>query len=509
MRKWLVRLIVCICHRSRILIRHAVWLKCPPEVPPLPSYRTALFWFRRDLRDGDNAGLYYALRSAEKVFCAFVFDREILDALPARADRRVEFIHGSVAQLAHALERRGGNLVVLHDRARTAIPALAARLGVDAVFANGDYEPDAEARDRAVEAALTAAGRRFHRAKDQAIFEKDELLTRAGRPFTVYTPYKNAWLGKVDDFYVEAYPVENHVRALAAAPDAGGIPSLEALGFERTNLAELPIGTGMEGAARLLEDFEERIDAYDEARDFPAIKGPSYLSVHNRFGTVSMRKLARLARSVDSEGARTWLSELIWRDFYFQFLWHHPRVAREAYRAEYAALDWPGTDEHFRAWCEARTGYPIVDAAMRQINATGFMHNRLRMVVASFLAKDLLVDWRRGERYFADHLNDYDLAANNGGWQWAASTGCDAQPYFRIFNPVTQSDKFDPGGRFIRRYLPELARVPEEHIHAPWTMPEAAQREAGCVIGRDYPAPIVDHAVQREKALALYGRAKP
>ena len=475
----------------------------------MPAYRSALFWFRRDLRDVDNVGLYYALRSAERVFCAFVFDRAILDALPCRKDRRVEFIHASVAQLARSLDRRGGSLLVVHDHARTAIPALAAQLGVDAVFANGDYEPDAEARDRAVEAALTTAGRRFHRAKDQAIFEKDELLTRAGRPFTVYTPYKNAWLGKADEFYLQSYPVENHVKALAVAPGAVPFPSLEALGFERTNLRELPVGTGMEGAAALLEDFVARIDAYDEARDFPAVKGVSYLSVHNRFGTVSIRELARRARAAGSGGANKWLEELIWRDFYFQILWHHPRVATESFRAEFARLEWPGSDAHFRAWCEARTGYPIVDAAMRQINATGFMHNRLRMVAASFLAKDLLVDWRRGERYFADHLNDYDLAQNNGGWQWAASTGCDAQPYFRIFNPVTQSDRFDPGGRFIRRYLPELARVPDEFVHAPWTMPRAVQAEAKCVIGRDYPAPIVDHAVQREKALALYGRARP
>ena len=508
MRKWLVRLIVCIGHRSRILIRQAVWLNRPPEVPPLPAYRSALFWFRRDLRHEDNAGLYYALRSAERVFCAFVFDREILDPLPSRRDRRVEFIHGSVAQLARALEAAGGSLLVLHDAATAAIPRLARALGVDAVFTNGDYEPAAEARDAAVEKALAADGRRFHRAKDQAIFEKDELLTQAGRPFTVFTPYLRSWLGKLDDFYVEAYPVANHHRALARPALERPLPALEALGFERTNLGSLPIGIGMEGAAKLLEDFTPRLGDYAEARDFPAVRGVSYLSVHNRFGTVSIRQLARLARAHEGEGASTWLSELAWRDFYFQFLWHHPRVAREAYRLEYANLEWPGSDAHFEAWREGRTGYPLVDAAVRQLAQTGFMHNRLRMIAASFLSKDLLLDWRRGERHFADQLNDFDLAANNGGWQWAASTGCDAQPYFRIFNPVAQSEKFDPGGRFIRRYVTELARMPDEHVHAPWLAPEAVQREAGCVVGRDYPAPIVDHAAQREKALALYGRAK-
>jgi deoxyribodipyrimidine photo-lyase len=472
----------------------------------LPAYRSALFWFRRDLRDYDNAGLYYALRSAERVLCVFVFDREILDLLPTPADRRVEFIHASVGQLARGLEKHGGSLIVLHDAARTAIPALAHELGVDAVFANIDYEPDARARDDAVAASLEKQGRRFHRAKDQAIFERDEILTQAGRPFTVFTPYKNAWLKLVDDFYVEAYAVGNHVGALARAPRESPLPPLATLGFEPTGLDRLGIEPGMGGARKLLADFERRIDDYDRARDFPAVKGVSYLSVHNRFGTVSIRELARLARSRAGNGAATWLSELIWRDFYFQVIWHHPRAARESFKAEYANLDWPNDGKLFAAWCEARTGYPLVDAAMRQINMTGFMHNRLRMVVASFLTKDLLVDWRWGERYFARHLIDFDLAANNGGWQWAASTGCDAQPYFRIFNPVSQSEKFDPQGKFIRRYLPELARVDDRFIHAPWLMDAAAQKEAGCTIGRDYPAPVVDHSVQRGKALALYKR---
>ncbi len=489
-----------------MLILHAVWLKCPHEVP-LPAYRSALFWFRRDLRDRDNAGLYYALRSAQRVYCAFVFDREILDALPSKADRRVEFIHDSLGELARSLEKAGGALWVLHGEARSAVPALAQQLGVDAVFANGDYEPAATDRDAEVERALAAAGRRFHRAKDQAIFEKDEILTQAGKPFVVFTPYRNAWLAKVEDFYLQAYPVEKHTSALARPPELPRRPSLEQLGFERTNLGDFPVATGMSGARVLLGDFAARMEHYRAARDFPAVKGVSYLSVHNRFGTISIRELARTARAQAGEGAATWLSELVWRDFYFQVLWHHPRVAREAFQARYAGLEWPNDEELFEAWCAGRTGYPLVDAAMRQINTTGFMHNRLRMVVASFLTKDLLVDWRRGERYFAHNLNDFDLAANNGGWQWAASTGCDAQPYFRIFNPVAQSQKFDPEGKFIRRYLPELGKVPDKFIHAPWTMPSFTQQEAGCLIGRHYPAPIVDHAVQRVKALALFGRA--
>ena len=473
----------------------------------MPAYRSALFWFRRDLRDEDNAGLYYALRSAERVYCAFVFDREILDALPSRTDRRVEFIHAALTELAESLARRGGSLIVLHDTARTAIPALAQRLGVDAVFTNVDYEPAARSRDEAVGLALEAQGRRFHRAKDQAIFERDEIVSKSGRPYTVYTHYKKAWMAMLDDFYVARYPVERNVRALAPAPFVSALPSLEAIGFKPAGIEELGIVPGMVGARMLAADFAKRIGKYDQARDFPAVKGVSYLSVHNRFGTVSIRSLARLARSRRGRGAATWLSELAWRDFFFQVLWYFPRVAREAFQARYANIEWPNDERLFAAWREGRTGYPLVDAGMRQLNTTGYMHNRLRMVVASFLAKDLLVDWRWGERYFAERLNDFDLAANNGGWQWAASTGCDAQPWFRIFNPVAQSERFDPGGAFIRRYVPELVRVADRLIHAPWTMDASAQRAAGCVIGRDYPAPVVDHAVQRARALELYGRA--
>ena len=472
----------------------------------MPTYDSALHWFRRDLRDDDNAGLFHALKSARRVHCAFVFDREILDPLGDRADRRVEFIRESVAELQASLRARGGDLIVVHDVARGAIPELARKLGVDAVFANGDYEPDALARDEAVRAALASDGRRMHLAKDQAIFEKDEVLTQAGKPYTVFTPYRNAWLAKLEPFYLKAYPVEAYSGSLAPPVSPTPVPALEALGFASAGLGALRLATGMSGARAALADFAKRIARYADARNFPAVKGVSYLSVHNRFGTVSIRALARLAAKRASAGAQAWLSELIWRDFYFQILWHYPGVAATAFRTEYGAIEWPNDAALFAAWREARTGFPLVDAAMRQLNNTGYMHNRLRMVTASFLAKDLLVDWRWGERYFAARLNDFDLAANNGGWQWAASTGCDAQPYFRIFNPVLQSEKFDPRGAFIRRYLPELARIPDAFIHQPWTLPALEQERAGCIIGRDYPAPVVDHAVQREKALALYQR---
>jgi deoxyribodipyrimidine photo-lyase len=467
---------------------------------------TALVWFRRDLRDYDHAALYHALKAHARVFCAFCFDTEILEALPAGANRRVAFIRHSVAELDGALRGRGGGLIVLHGRARDEIPRLAARLGAGAVYANHDYEPAAIDRDAAVARALADAGRELRTFKDQVIFEKDEVLTAAGSPYTVFTPYKRAWLKKLDAFYLRAYPVQKYAHALAAPPESAQ-PALADLGFGPTHLRELPVPTGMSGAQRLLADFLDRIRAYHESRDYPAVKGPSYLSVHLRFGTVSIRELAGRAHAEGGRGAETWLSELVWRDFYFAVLHHFPHVVGQAFKRELEHVEFENDAAKWRAWCEGRTGYPLVDAAMRQINQTGYMHNRLRMVAASFLVKDLHVDWRRGESYFAEHLNDFDLAANNGGWQWAASTGCDAQPYFRIFNPVTQSEKFDPEGKFIRRYVPELARVPGKHIHAPWTMRPVDQEAAGCVIGRDYPAPVVDHDRARRVTLERYGRA--
>ena len=468
---------------------------------------SALVWFRRDLRATDHAALHSALKAYPVVHCAFVFDREILDTLASRADRRVEFIHACVTELREVLRAAGGGLHVLHDRARDAIPRLARELGVEAVYANHDYEPQAVERDAAVEKSLEALGIAFRTRKDQVIFERDEVLTRTGTPFSVFTPYKNAWLAKLDAFFCKAYPVGKYAANLARPPDRE-IPSLEALGFERTNLAALAIPAGASGAQALLAEFATRLPKYAERRDYPAQKGPSYLSVHLRFGTVSIRELVARSRKGAGKGAATWLSELIWRDFYFMILFNHPHVVERAFRPEYDQLQWDDREDLFSAWCEARTGYPLVDAAMRQLNQTGYMHNRLRMVTASFLTKDLGIDYRRGERYFAEKLNDFDLAANNGGWQWAASTGCDAQPYFRIFNPVTQSERFDAEGRFIRRYVPELAAVPGKSIHAPWTMDAAAQALASCVIGRDYPAPVVDHAVARMRTLERFGKVR-
>ncbi len=486
------------------------------------KYQAGLMWFRRDLRVEDNAALHYALKSCGKVFCAFIFDRDILDSLP-RADRRVEFIHASLLDLDTQLEQlgsrhgiSGAGLLVEHATASQAIARLATELSVDALFANHDYEPQALARDAEVEALLAAKGVAFHTFKDHVIFEKSEILTLTNKPYSVFTPYKNGWLRKVDAYYLSPYEIEKHAAALAEMPPSHrhGVMALESLGFDRTNLRNLQIPTGSTGGEQLFEEFLGRIKEYHETRNFPSVKGPSYLGVHLRFGTVSIRKLARQALALQKdgdEGAGVWLSELIWRDFYAQILSNFPHAADHAFKPEYDRIDWAAGSEAnalFAAWCEGRTGYPLVDAAMAQINQTGYMHNRLRMVVASFLVKDLGIDWRWGERYFAEKLNDFDLASNNGGWQWAASSGCDAQPYFRIFNPVSQSEKFDPDGKFIRRYLPVLKKLPTTALHHPWLAKPLELAEAGVELGKDYPWPVVDHAEARALTLERYAVVK-
>ena len=476
--------------------------------------KTALVWFRRDLRCYDHAALHAALSTFDHVHCAFVYDTDILDALPTRIDRRVDFIHASLQELDGALDAmsraaggQGSGMVVRHGPAVSSIVQLALDLKVDTVLANRDYEPAAIARDRAVSEQLAAHGIQWADFKDQVLLDRSEVLTQSGTPFSVFTPYRTAWLKKLDAFQLRAYPIEKYAARLVPKPEGGTLPTLDTLGFSPSNLANLQLPTGTHGARQLLDDFSTRIDDYRTARNFPARKGVSYLSVHLRFGTISVRELAALARNHAGEGAFTWLSELAWRDFYHMVLWHHPQVVDQPFKAGYEHLSWDDAPELFAAWCEARTGYPLVDAAMRQLHQTGYMHNRLRMVVASFLTKDLGIDWRLGERHFAQHLNDYDLAANNGGWQWAASTGCDAQPWFRIFNPTTQSQKFDPEGRFIRRYVPELARLPDKYLHAPATASAAVLAEAGVRLGNDYPAPVVDHAQARQRTLMRFGFA--
>lgn len=504
-------------------------------------YDHGLMWFRRDLRTSDNAALFHALKSCRQVWCVFVFDTDILTPLP-RADRRVEFIRESLVDLNGQLRALGKahgrdrvQLLVCHGESVPSVVQVARHLHVQAVFASHDDEPTSLVRDAQALGELTHHGIMFHTFKDHVVFERQEVLTQQGRPFGVFTPYKNAWLRQLTDFHLRAYPTHKYASALAVPPVeparaatsaatleskrgqpwlAEGIPSLVQLGFENTNLPALRLLPGSAGAATLLEDFLQRIDRYGHARDFPAVKGPSYLSVHLRFGTVSIRLLARTAYSMHLQGmpgAMAWLNELIWRDFYHQIMANHPHAMTRAFKPEYDNIHWEKgkyAETLFAAWCEGRTGYPLVDAAMAQIKRTGYMHNRLRMVVASFLVKDLGVDWRWGERYFAVNLNDFDLAANNGGWQWASSSGCDAQPYFRIFNPVSQSEKFDSEGRFIRRYLPELAGLTNKAIHAPWLAGPVELASAGVELGRNYPLPVVDHAQAREKTLQRYAVVK-
>lgn len=483
------------------------------------TFDSGVIWFRRDLRTSDNAALHMALSHCAHVHCVFIFDKDILASLP-RADRRVAFIRESLVELDAALRelcrKAGAGLIVRHAVASDAILTLVSELKAQAVFAARDYEPQALARDAKVQDALARAGCAFFTCKDQVIFEGREILTQSGTPYGVFTPYKNNWLARLASQDVGTFDSTPMAHRLEERPTEyqHPVPSLADIGFEATNLPNLKIPTGALGGQALFEAFFERMDNYHATRDFPAVKGPSYLGVHLRFGTVSIRQLVRIAlqrQAAGSAGAAIWLSELVWRDFYFAILANFPHVASQAFKPEYDAIQWesgPHAEALFDAWCRGQTGYPLVDAAMAQINQTGYMHNRLRMVVGSFLVKDLGLDWRWGERYFAEKLNDFDLSANNGGWQWVASSGCDAQPYFRIFNPISQSERFDAQGKFIRRYLPQLAKLSDKAIHAPWLAKSIELQAAGLTLGVNYPQPVVQHDRARTKTLLRYAVVK-
>jgi deoxyribodipyrimidine photo-lyase len=472
-----------------------------------------LMWFRRDLRATDNSALYHALKTAtqlnSRVHCVFVFDETILVHLPHR-DRRVTFIWDSLLELDAALKELGGCLHVVYGKPLALIPQLAQAFGVSQVHTNRDDEPQALTRDTAVALALQTKNITLSTYKDHVIFERCEVMSQLGNRYSVFTPYKNAWLKALTPFYTKAYPVARYTQVLDNRVKPSVWPSLTSMGFDSDCRMVTPAGES--GANNLLMDFIGRMGQYHATRDFPAVKGPSYLSVHLRFGTVSIRQLVNAAlEQQTTDGGKIWLNELIWRDFYHQIMHHHPQAMVAAFKPEYQGIVWEqgaAADGRFTAWCEGRTGYPLVDAAQRQLNQTGYMHNRLRMVSACFLIKDLGIDWRRGEAYFATHLNDFDLAANNGGWQWAASSGCDAQPYFRIFNPITQSEKFDAQGRFIRRYVPELAALSDKDIHAPWLTAGLSLKAAGIELGKDYPRPMIDHAQARLSTLERYAIVK-
>ncbi len=466
--------------------------------------RTSLCWFRRDLRLEDHAALSMATAESQQVLPVFIFDSSILEPLPRRNDRRVAFIWQSLLELKSKLESHGSTLLILHGRPEELIPKLAEAVNAEAVFASESYQEASLRRDQNVYRSLEAAQRKLITVHDSFILRPGEVLTQAGTPFSVFTPFKRAWL---TTFTPErAQPRITDIDRLMqhdAIPPYRKVERLQDIGFE-----EMFVQAGEVAAQNALARFSVRMADYRTQRDFPASDGTSLLSPHLRFGNISIRACVRAALKAPGEGAEMWLSELIWREFYYHVyaLFEHRRG--KSFKPEYDSVEWPGTDEHFQAWCEGRTGYPIVDAAMRSFNETGWMHNRLRMIVASFLVKDLLVDWRKGEEYFAQGLLDFELSSNNGGWQWSSSTGCDAQPYFRIFNPLLQSQKFDPHAEFIRKWCPELAGFSDDQIHAPWMASDFDQIAAGCIVEKDYPGPIVDHQTQKAAAIRLLESGK-
>ncbi len=471
------------------------------------KYKRSLCWFRRDLRLSDHVALSQAIRQSETVFLLFVFDTNILNKLKDKDDRRVSFIADSLRELEKSIESKNSALIVRYGDPVKEIAKVVQELKIEAVFVNRDYEPNAKARDEQVLTKMKSLGVAFNSNKDQVIFEHPEILTQQGTPFKVFTPYKNAWLKEMRE--EDCLDFSCKVNRLAPKKDCRNFLwewSLEKIGFVKNSPNIQP---GEKGAKSRFQALKKNIQDYDIDRDFPAItNGTSGLSIHLRFGTISIRALVRFAMNESSQGAKTWLSELIWRDFYQTILDCFPYAAKGSFKPAYDRIKWEGNPKHFKLWVDGMTGYPIVDAAMRHFKRTGWMHNRLRMIVASFLTKDLLIDWRKGEAWFARNLLDFDLAANNGGWQWAASTGCDAQPYFRIFNPITQSKRFDPKGDFIKSEIPELRMFSSKNIHWPIGAKQTEQSRAGCVLGKDYPLPIVDHALQRKLAINMYEKAK-
>ncbi|MES2559152.1 MAG: deoxyribodipyrimidine photo-lyase [Bacteroidota bacterium] len=427
----------------------------------------AVFWHRRDLRLEDNAGLYHALKSGLSVLPVFIFDKNILDRLEDKSDKRVDFIHQQITGLKNQLHTFGSDIRVYYGDPIEVWKTITTDYEVTEVFANHDYEPAAIQRDAEVSVLLATKSITLHTYKDQCIFEKDEVVKDDGLPYTIFTPYAKKWKARLNDFYLKAYPTEKHLHRLYKQPTPSRLVSLKEMGFEQTK-AVFP---GKEVSQGVIKN-------YSEQRNFPAIAGTSKLGIHFRFGTISIREKARKAKMLNE----TFLNELIWRDFYMMILWHFPHVVSGSFRSAYDRIPWRNDEWEFEAWCEGKTGYPIVDAGMRELNATGFMHNRVRMIVAGFLTKHLLIDWRWGEAYFAQKLLDFDLSANNGGWQWAAGCGTDAAPYFRVFNPTLQAEKFDKEGMYVRKWVPEQ-------------------------FTSHYPNPMVAHDMARKRCIEVYKKA--
>ena len=424
--------------------------------------KITLFWFRRDLRLEDNTGLYYALQQEENVLPLFIFDKNILDKLEDKSDARVDFIHQQLLSISQELEKKGSSILVKYGNPEEIYRELLGEFDIQAVYTNRDYEPYAKDRDGAIDKLLKEKNIPFLTFKDQMIFEPGEILNGSGEFYKVFTPYSKVWLEKFKTSKTQVLSNSRWNKLFHTSPFP--VISLEEMGFEKTNLNIPPIKAD-----------EDIIAHYDQTRNFPAQNGTSRLGIHLRFGTISIRRLALTAAKLND----TFLNELIWREFYMTILAYNPQVVDRAFKPQYDQIPWRNNEEEFEAWCEGKTGYPIVDAGMRELNSTGYMHNRARMIVASFLTKHLLIDWRWGETYFAKKLLDFELASNNGGWQWAAGTGTDAQPYFRIFNPESQTEKFDKDLKYIKKWIPEFGTS-------------------------QYPKPIVDHKFARLRALETY-----
>ncbi len=425
-----------------------------------------IFWFRRDIRLHDNAGLYRALKDKNPVLCLFIFDREILDHLEDKDDARVTFIYNAVEKVRDELKQHGSGILVKYNTPDNAWNEILKEYNIAAVYTNRDYEPYAKDRDQAIGEKLSRHHIPFKDYKDQLIFERQEVLKDNGQPYTVFTPYKKRWFKALKPFYLKSYPNEKYFDNLVKTKPLPLIP-LKDMGFVKSEI-EFP-----------KDEYEDIIADYARNRDYPAKKGTSHIGLHLRFGTVSIRDCARKA----FEKEQTWLGELVWREFYMMVLDFFPQTQTEAYRPAYDHIQWRNNEKDFEAWCRGETGYPLVDAGMRELNATGFMHNRVRMVTASFLIKHLLIDWRWGEHYFARKLLDYESSTNVGSWQWVAGSGTDVMPYFRVFNPDAQLKKFDPKMEYVKQWVPEIADTGK------------------------YPKPIVDNREGKERALKAYRAA--
>lgn len=426
----------------------------------------SICWLRRDLRLHDNAALYHALKGPNPVLMLFIFDTTILDKLNARDDARVTFIYKVIEKLNNDLKKHGSSIIVINDTPEKAWQQVLKTYTVKNVYANHDYEPYARERDDALSEFLSSESINFKTFKDQVVFEKDEVIKADGKPYTVFTPYFRQWEKKLNDFYKKAYPVDKYLENLLQIKPLA-IPTLKAMGFEESDQDFPSI------------HFEKKLDEYEKRRDYPGDEATSRIGLHLRFGTVSIREAVREAMD---QKADKWLSELVWRDFYMMILWHFPYVSKSCFKPAYDKIKWKNDEKEFEAWCNGNTGYPLVDAGMRQLNEIGFMHNRVRMVVASFLTKHLLIDWRWGEAYFAERLLDYEMASNVGGWQWACGCGNDAAPYFRVFNPELQAKRFDPKHVYIDKWVPELKQ-------------------------QKYVQPIVEHTFARERVLKVFKEA--